>query len=978
MTKYSIIVEAVIQQTDTQKKAFQKALDAAIFKDLTLKISKIALDEGAIKHLQDSVKKALKDVGFDLDKLKKDSKKAGDIVGEAVKEGVESQAKNVAHDIFKNLEDSAIETARKLESLTPYKKAGFEVVSAKERFQFGEDGERELASYNVQLERLEGNVKSTATALITLDKENGEVLQSINTTAVAVESITEKERAWRIELEALQSVHTQAFQSKEVQQQLKSVEKAMMGAVGTPTRENIRKVKMEMANLRNEVKKNEDSVNQYAKTFSGMMVTAMRKIALWGIGTSLIYGTKRQFEDMIQYVQDLNKELTNIQVVTDMSNESTRKLATRFNELAVQLGATTLEVARGSVEWFRQGKTIEETAKLLEATTMMSKLGNVEAAQATEYLTSVLNGFKLEAQDAMSVVDKLVNLDNQYATSVSEIASAMQRSSNSAQQAGVTFDELASYITVISSVTRKSAESIGESFKTIFARLQNIKLGSQFEDDATTINDVEKALSLVNIKIRETEDTFRPMGDVMDEVAGKWSTMTEIEQSAIATTIAGIRQRENFLALMENYDEVLKAQEIAMNSAGLATQRYQVYLDSSEAATNRFRAAWEKLAASTISSDLVIFFTNLGTSILGVADNVGILMIALVGLITVFSRGLLETGAIAFFRMFTSVITGVTAASGAAAVSIGGFTVAVTALQVATGLIVFVGVIAAIGLLIKKFDEAKVTIEETRDAFVEAQNEFNNNFMEVEELASAYERLAEKTDKTTQDMFDLANIVSILNTKYGMATDELDLFSDAMEGDTQKINNNTIAILENNKARAKEFLLYGKAKLEEAKKFMETPVMFATGAVGSDAFGRELLTQKEILNVLQERMVAEKESDGVWHKAYKNKLDEIDAYEEVISVYRLYLELYNEVVGDKGGGDYRELRTLQALKKIIADSKSEVVSFIDSLKGLSGSIESALSLYDQWYQTQELSSSQILNIIDNYNNRQELLTISNG
>ena len=107
----------------------------------------------------------------------------------------------------------------------------------------------------------------------------------------------------------------------------------------------------------------------------------------------------------------------------------------------------------------------------------MSKLGNVEAAQATEYLTSVLNGFKLEAEDAMSVVDRLVNLDNQYATSVAEIASAMQRSSNSAQQAGVDFNELASYITVLSSVTRKSAESIGESFKTIFAN-------SQFQTDA--------------------------------------------------------------------------------------------------------------------------------------------------------------------------------------------------------------------------------------------------------------------------------------------------------------------------------------------------------------------------------------------------------------------------------------------------------------------------------------------------------------
>jgi len=45
-----------------------------------------------------------------------------------------------------------------------------------------------------------------------------------------------------------------------------------------------------------------------------------------------------------------------------------------------------------------------------------------------------------------------------------EIATALQYSATSAQQAGVSFDELASYVTTISSVTRRSAESIGQSF----------------------------------------------------------------------------------------------------------------------------------------------------------------------------------------------------------------------------------------------------------------------------------------------------------------------------------------------------------------------------------------------------------------------------------------------------------------------------------------------------------------------------------
>ena len=281
------------------------------------------------------------------------------------------------------------------------------------------------------------------------------------------------------------------------------------------------------------------NVSHDGDDFQQMMAKNIKKVAEWAIATTAIYGTLKQIGEAVQFIKDLNKEMTNIQVVTGMSKKEVTSLAQEFNKLALELSATTIEISSGSLEWFRQGKTIEETSELMRSTMMMAKLGNLDSAQSTEYLTSTLNGFKLEAKDSLEVVDKLTNLDNQYATSVGEIAEALQKSSNSAQQAGVTFDELASYITVLSSVTRKSASSLGESMKTMFARLSAIKLGEMFEDDTTNINDVEKALSLVDIQLRDSATSFRDMGDVMDEIASKWDSMNELEQSAIATTVAG-------------------------------------------------------------------------------------------------------------------------------------------------------------------------------------------------------------------------------------------------------------------------------------------------------------------------------------------------------------------------------------------------------------------------------------------------------
>jgi TP901 family phage tail tape measure protein len=156
-------------------------------------------------------------------------------------------------------------------------------------------------------------------------------------------------------------------------------------------------------------------------------------------------------------VSELNKEMTKIQVLQvggAKSNEQIASLALQYNGLAKELGATTLEVTKGSVEWLRQGKTIEQTQTLLQSTLMASKLGNMESAQATEYLTAILNGFQMQAEEATSIVDRLIAIDNNSATSFQELATAMQYSSAIANQAGVSFDNLAAYIATVSSRTR--------------------------------------------------------------------------------------------------------------------------------------------------------------------------------------------------------------------------------------------------------------------------------------------------------------------------------------------------------------------------------------------------------------------------------------------------------------------------------------------------------------------------------------------
>lgn len=93
----------------------------------------------------------------------------------------------------------------------------------------------------------------------------------------------------------------------------------------------------------------------------------------------------------------------------------------------------------------------------------MSRVGQIESAEATSLLTSSLNGYKLEAEDAMRVVDMMAQVDVKSASSVDDLAVAMQRSANSAHEAGVSMETLIGYIATIRETTQRSAETVGES-----------------------------------------------------------------------------------------------------------------------------------------------------------------------------------------------------------------------------------------------------------------------------------------------------------------------------------------------------------------------------------------------------------------------------------------------------------------------------------------------------------------------------------
>lgn len=349
--------------------------------------------------------------------------------------------------------------------------------------------------------------------------------------------------------------------------------------------------------------------NQLKNSVKGWFNQLMRGQLVWKIMGQV----QRALRTVIEDAKKLDAVLVNLQIVTGDTRENTRSLISTYASLGQTLSATTSEVASAANDWLRQGYSVSESIDLITASLQLSKLGMIESGKATSYLTSMLKGFKLEASDATTVVDKLTKVDMSAATSAGDIAEALRQFATTAQLSGIDLDESIAMATTIMDVSQKDASSTGNAIKTMLSRYGNVKAGTYSgmnitgDQNETTesLNDIDKVLKKLGISLRSSNLEFRDFDDVLDDIAAKWDTLDSVSKNAIATAMAGTRQRESFLVLMENYDKYRGFIEEAANAEGTAAEKYKAYEDSLEASQKKLAAAWEELASKT---EVVDFF----------------------------------------------------------------------------------------------------------------------------------------------------------------------------------------------------------------------------------------------------------------------------------------------------------------------------------------------------------------------------------
>jgi len=262
--------------------------------------------------------------------------------------------------------------------------------------------------------------------------------------------------------------------------------------------------------------------------FEKSLEASNARVIAFGASASAIYAVQKALSESVKSAIEIEKALTDINVILNLTDKSLAEFGTSLFDIAKNTGNAFSTVATAATELSRQGLGVAETLKRTQDALILTRLSGLGAADSVEAITATLNGFQKAALSSTDVINKLAAVDANFAVSSGDLAEAIKRVGSSAEDAGVSFDQLLAIVTSAQQITARGGSVIGNSFKTIFTRLQRPKV---LED-----------LQQLGIQTQTAEGNTRPLIDILSELAKTFDVLNDSQKAAIAEQVGGVFQ----------------------------------------------------------------------------------------------------------------------------------------------------------------------------------------------------------------------------------------------------------------------------------------------------------------------------------------------------------------------------------------------------------------------------------------------------
>ena len=405
----------------------------------------------------------------------------------------------------------------------------------------------------------------------------------------------------------------------------RSLHKLLEGLNQSDAPEKIGELKKKYAELRVESKElgleSKNLLDVFEKLFGQHLSTMITMAALHKMQDAL--------RIVYQNVVEIDTAVTELRKVSEYTGKSLEEYMGRAAEQAQKLGVSISDYVNSTADWKRLGYSDEDAENLATYSTLLRNVGdNIDDVNtSSSYLISTLQGFGLLADQAEDVVNKIDAVANTQPVTAKDLGEILTRSSAAMSSANNTLEETIALGTAANAVIQ-DADTVGTTLKSLSMYLRAAKsdaenAGIEVDGMANSVSELRSELkSLTGVDIMLDSKNFKSTYQVMKELSQVWSGLSDITQANVTEMIGGKRNANAVSAILNNFDVAESAMESAANSANVAWEENEKYLDSIQGRLAQLDASFQVLSQDVLSSGLLKTGVSFLTSIVKLLDKI--------------------------------------------------------------------------------------------------------------------------------------------------------------------------------------------------------------------------------------------------------------------------------------------------------------------------------------------------------------------
>ncbi len=342
-----------------------------------------------------------------------------------------------------------------------------------------------------------------------------------------------------------------------------------------------------------------------ADEFTKSLDAANARVLAFGASVGIVNTLSNAFKSLVTSTIEVEKAITAISVVGDQFAGKNKQLSQGLFSIAKATGQSFAEVSKAALEFSRQGLKLEDTLQRTQDALILTRLTGLDASKSVDGLTASVNAFSKAGLSTTQILNKLAAVDQAFAVSSADLIEGFNRSAAVAQNAGVTFDELAGIITALQQETSRGGAVIGNALKTIFTRLQ----------DTSTLNQLRG----LGVAVQDLEGNLLPARQILQNLAKDVEGLGQITRAGVFKDVAGTFQINQLISLV---GDLGKANSVSAKATQVAAGATNEAFIANEKLNQSLDAIINKVALTGKQLGALLGEIGLGDNLKGILDGI--------------------------------------------------------------------------------------------------------------------------------------------------------------------------------------------------------------------------------------------------------------------------------------------------------------------------------------------------------------------